>query len=112
MEMRHQIVAFVLAGSIAFAAPHRGAHARSNQDGLTAVVEVLNKTKDKQLELDILKGMRDALKGRRTVPMPKGWDQVEEKLSSSPNAEVKALAQSLSLTFGSTRALDDLRKIA
>jgi len=110
--MRHQIVAFVLAGSIAFAAPHRGAHITSSQDGLAAVVEVLNKTKDRQLELDILKGMRDALKGRRTVSMPKGWDQVEEKLSASSNPEIKALAQSLSLTFGSTRALDDLRKIA
>jgi len=110
--MRYQIVAFVLAGSIAFATPNRGAHASSNQDGLTAVVDVLNKAKDQQLELDILKGMRDALKGRRTVPMPRGWEQVEEKLSASRNPEVKALAQSLSLTFGSTRALDDLRKIA
>lgn len=110
--MRYQIIAVTLAGSIAFAATHHSPDGNSNQDGLAAVVEVLSKTKDSQLELDVLKGIREAVKGRRSVPMPAGWESIEERLSSSSNREVKALSQSLSLTFGSTRALNDLRKVA
>src|SRR5206468_536091 len=45
------------------------------------------------------------------VPMPKGWGTVETKLSQSPNADVRTLTQSLSLTFGSAQALAALRKI-
>ena len=43
--------------------------------------------------------------------MPKGWDTVETKLTASANADVRALAQSLSLTFGSQKALTALRQI-
>ena len=82
----------------------------ADSDPLPTLIEVLGQTDDAQFQLDILKGVSQALKGRRSVPMPKGWEQVETKLGSSPNSEVKALAQSLALTFGSARALQDLRK--
>jgi len=42
--------------------------------------------------------------------MPKGWEAIETKLGASLNPEVRALAQSLSLTFGSQNALTALRK--
>src|SRR2546429_9604226 len=62
------------------------------------------------MQLDILRGLSAAFKGRRQVPMPKGWGPVETKLSQSPNADVRTLTQSVSLTFGSAQALAFLRK--
>lgn len=61
-------------------------------------------------QLDMLAGLSAALKGQRSVPMPKGWDAVETGLTASTSAEVRTLAQSLSLTFGSQKALAGLRK--
>jgi putative membrane-bound dehydrogenase-like protein len=60
--------------------------------------------------LDILNGLSTALTGQRSAPMPKGWEEVEKQLSDSPNAEIRAKVQSLSLTFGSSGALASLKK--
>jgi len=51
------------------------------------------------------------LKGQRNIKMPKGWKEIAPKLAKSPNAEVRQLAQSLSLTFGSKTAMPALRKV-
>ena len=79
-------------------------------DALPALVQVLNETDDIQFQLDILKGLNDGLRGRRQVPMPRGWDAAEARLSQSPNPEVRSLAQVLSVTFGSAKALEALRR--
>src|SRR6188508_1191590 len=59
-----------------FSAPVRA----QNSDALPALIAVLNDSKDPQLQLDVLHGISDALKGKRDVPMPAGWQTVEEKL--------------------------------
>ena len=82
-----------------------------NDEALPALVEVLGQTDDLQFQLDVLKGMSDGLKGRRGVKMPAGWEGVSAKLEKSPNAQVRELAQSLSLTFGSASALAALRQV-
>jgi putative heme-binding domain-containing protein len=76
---------------------------------MASLVAVLKDAKDSQLQLDILRGISAALKGRRSVPMPEGWSAVESKLTASKNAEISTLAQSLGLTFGSQKALAALR---
>ena len=81
-----------------------------DNDALPALVQVLEQTDDLQFQLDVLKGMSEALKGRRDVPMPAGWDALASKLSHSPDPGVRELVQSLSVTFGSRGALDDLRR--
>ena len=88
-------------------------HAQSNADAdpLPALVQILRDSSEPQMQLDILRGLSAAFKGRRQAPMPKGWGTVETKLSQSPNADVRTLTQSLSLTFGSAQALAALRKI-
>jgi len=93
-------------------APVRCAQSDTDADPLPMLVHVLRGTADPELQLDILRGMSAAFKGRRQVPMPKGWETVEAQLEGSPNADVRALAQSLSLTFGSTAALVTLRQTA
>jgi putative heme-binding domain-containing protein len=82
----------------------------ADADTLGPLVEVLGQTDDPQFQLDVLKGLSDGLKGRRGVPMPAGWEGVATKLGQSPNAQVRELVQSLSLTFGSASALTALRQ--
>jgi putative heme-binding domain-containing protein len=93
-------------------APVSRAQSDTDSDPLPMLVRVLRGTADAELQRDILRGLSAAFKGRRQLPMPQGWEAVETRLEASPNAEVRALAQSLSLTFGSTRALETLRKTA
>src|SRR5437660_12889761 len=84
-------------------APIRAQSPATANDPLGALVQVLAKASDSQFQLDVLKGLSAAFKGRRSVPMPAGWDQIETKLEASSNSEVRTLSQSLSVTFGSAR---------
>lgn len=72
---------------------------------------LLNRLEDTGRQLDILRGFSAALRGQRDVPMPSGWDAVETKLGGSSHAEVRLLAQQVSLTFGSQRALAAMRQL-
>lgn len=79
--------------------------AAEEPDTLAPLVQVLAGSDDPQFHLDILKGMHEALKGRRGVKSPAGWEALAAKLGKSPNAQVRELAQQLSVTFGSQTAL-------
>ena len=81
-----------------------------SDDALPILVQVLQSTDDAQVQLDILKGLADGLKGRRGVKAPAGWDTLATKLGKTSNAQVKELVQQLSLVFGSASALADMRK--
>ncbi|HVR84631.1 MAG TPA: dehydrogenase, partial [Planctomycetota bacterium] len=81
------------------------------QDPLAALVEILKVSDDDAFRLDILKGIRDGLKGRTTVSMPKGWTEVSGKLAQSQSPEVRSLAQMISITFGDPAALAALRGV-
>lgn len=102
---------FSLVICVGFMATPFGARA-AEAEPMAALVEVLKESKDAQLQLDVLKGMSAALKGVRSAPMPRGWAEVESKLTASRNAQISTLAQSLGLTFGSQKALESLRKTA
>lgn len=80
-------------------------------EGLEPIVELLSQSDDAQFQLDLLNGMSAALAGRRNVAMPAGWDRVENRLGQSPNTQVRSLAMTLSLTFGSPGAMSSLRAI-
>jgi putative heme-binding domain-containing protein len=71
----------------------------------------LGEIEDNAKQLDMLTGLSAALKGQRSVTMPTGWDTVESKLAASASREVRALAQTISLTFGSKKALAALRDV-
>lgn len=80
-------------------------------DNLSLLVGVLAEIDDPASQLDILKGIRDGLKGRQRVKMPSGWSAVAEKLSKSPDAAVREIVQSLSTTFGDAGSLKTLRSV-
>lgn len=86
-----------------------GPASAQNDDALPALVEVLQTADDAQLQLDILKGLSDGLKGRRGVKAPPGWDEVAAKLGRSGSAAIRELTQQLSLVFGSAGAMTGLR---
>ena len=82
-----------------------------NNTALPALVELLRHTDDPQLQFDVLRGLNEAFRGRRQVTMPEGWEAIERKLGENAAAEVRTLAQSLSLIFGSPQALAATRKV-
>ncbi len=84
----------------------------SAADSLPKLTQLLAETSDAQMQLDVLRGLTFSVQGRRSAPMPAGWDAVEKKLAASPNTEVRTLAQALSLKFGSPSALAALRQTA
>lgn len=75
-----------------------------------ALTAALLKLDGEARQTELVIGLEAALKGQRTAPLPKGWEQVEERFASSSNAELRGRVQSLSLTFGSPRALETARK--
>lgn len=83
----------------------------ANVAPVNALVQLLGQSGDTQLQLDILRGMSDALKGKRDVPMPVGWAELELQLDKSNNEQIRVLAQSLGVTFGSERALKQLKAV-
>jgi putative heme-binding domain-containing protein len=80
--------------------------------GLEPLVRVLTSSDDVGVQRDVLRGMHEALQGRRQVAAPAGWTAVARKLSASPDAEVRARAMQLSVLFGDPEALAALRKVA
>ena len=88
-------------------------HSAASQDsnGLDQLVGLLIESSDSQFQLDLLKGISEALKGRRDVKEPKGWREVAKSLSESSLDEVREISILLSLKFGSQVALDDMRNL-
>lgn len=74
------------------------------------VVGSLSRAGDAPRQLEILRGMRTALQGQRSVPMPAGWAALEPQLTRHEQAEIRTLSLQLALTFGSQPALTTLRQ--
>jgi len=79
---------------------------------LSILAQQIAKSDDPATQLNLLRGMNAALKGRRGVTAPPEWAAVSDKLAKSSNAEVRDLVQSLGTIFGSSDAFAALRKIA
>jgi putative heme-binding domain-containing protein len=81
-------------------------------EALAAVVKALAKEQEAGRQLAILRSINEALKGRRQVAMPAEWADMFAKLSNSKDAEVRAQATALAVTFGDPKAFAELRKVA
>jgi putative membrane-bound dehydrogenase-like protein len=95
-------------GVLTFAVRRIGASGGSATDALVAA---LGKLSDRGRQLDVLNGIRDSLQGRRSVPMPPGWTEIEPKLTHSADAAIRTQARALAVTFGSAEAIEASRKI-
>ncbi len=74
------------------------------------LVHVLQNTDDVALQRDVLRGMHEALHGRRKVVAPAAWSAVYPKLSASTDPEVREKTLALAVLFGDSRALADVRR--
>src|SRR5262245_52680860 len=81
-------------------------------EALAEVVGRLGNTDHVEKQLAILRGTNDALKGKRNVAMPVGWDKAYEGLAKSASAEVRGQAMALGVVFGDKTVLATLRKMA
>jgi hypothetical protein len=79
---------------------------------LDALAKVLADNDDVDVQKDVLRGMGEALAGRRNVTAPKDWSAVHKKLSASKDAEVRERVLALSVLFGDPQAMAALRKTA
>ncbi len=78
---------------------------------LGILLRALSKTEDSAAQLNLLRGINAALKGRRNVAAPPEWAALSDLLSKSTNPEVREQAQTLGAVFGSTGAFAEMRKI-
>lgn len=78
---------------------------------LDVLVKVLARVDDPAVQRDVLKGMREALADRRSVPMPSGWHAVYQKLDASADPIVRQESTLLSLLFGDDQALQSMHAL-
>jgi len=75
------------------------------------VEEGIKNAPDPSVRLLVLRGMNEALKGRRQVAMPASWSEVSAALVRDADPEVRAQATALAVTFGDPKALAALRVV-
>lgn len=78
---------------------------------LGALVAALD-TSNEDVQIDLLQGAREGLRGRKSMKMPNGWPNVYARMSRSENATLRGHAVVIALIFDDPQALADLRKIA
>jgi putative membrane-bound dehydrogenase-like protein len=76
---------------------------------VTLLVDALRREEIPARRKAFLLAMNEAWKGRRHVDMPDSWALAFEKLARSSDAEVKAQAFALAVTFGDSNAFVSLR---
>lgn len=79
---------------------------------LGLLAQQVAKTNDTATQKNILRGMNAALQGRTNVTAPAEWDALAKQLAASTDSEVRELALSIGIVFGTKEALDSLRGTA
>ncbi len=77
--------------------------------GLAALTGALGRL-EAEAQRDLLRGLREGLKGRKSVPMPAGWEDVYARLAASTLPEVRESAVLLAVLFDDAKALAGLKK--
>jgi putative membrane-bound dehydrogenase-like protein len=78
-------------------------------DAVALVVDRLAKAGTESLQLAMLRGLQDGLKGRRNLEMPAAWPKAFAALEASKNADIRNTAMALAVTFGDAKAFAALR---
>src|SRR5262249_29612354 len=84
--------------------------AAGTPEAIAMLIKALSRPTEAALRVAILRGLNDALAGRRRMALPDGWSAVSAELTQSQNAEVRTLANSLAVTFGDPAALAAARR--
>jgi putative membrane-bound dehydrogenase-like protein len=81
------------------------------QTALELVVKGLPLAAGDSSTRNYLRGIQQALTGRRQAPMPATWPTAQEKLLASADPEVRSIAQNLAVIFGDAATLRNLRRL-
>jgi putative heme-binding domain-containing protein len=82
-------------------------------DHLEGLTKLLAKDLDGPAQLDLLRGIRDALAGRKAVSPPQDWAYAYALVRNSPSVPVRREAEALAVLFGDNDAIAELnRRIA
>lgn len=82
-----------------------------DETGLAALVELLLSVDDPGVQLDVLRGMHEGLRGRKGVKAPPRWPEVYSRLTASRSKSVPSTARALGVIFGDAAAIADLRRM-
>jgi hypothetical protein len=82
-----------------------------DKQGVSAVTTWLSKRRNESAAGPVVRGVQEALTGRREVPMPASWPAASAQLAMVPDPEVRERALILGALFGDRQALDTLRKV-
>lgn len=82
---------------------------KGDKGDLSPLVTALAGTNE-MVQLDLLRGAREGLRGRKSMKMPDGWRTLYASLARSNNALVRGHSVILALVFGDPQALVELRK--
>ncbi len=75
------------------------------------LVDAIAASRDAETRLALVRGLNEALKGRRQVAMPPRWPDVFATLVKNADAETRSRATALALTFGDASARNTLREV-
>lgn len=72
---------------------------------LDLIIKVISQSQDENVQKNMLKGMLDGLQGVNKLSAPNGWFELNSKLSSSSNKDVKKILTQLNQKFGDQNAI-------
>jgi len=78
---------------------------------ITALVDALGQTDKPDVQLTLLKGINESLKGRRKVDMPPTWPAVYQRMAKVGDAKIRAQATALAITFGDPTVMTEMRGV-
>src|SRR5690606_13324258 len=82
-----------------------------SEEAVGFLVGALGEAKTPERRREFLAAINEALKGRRSFPMPKSWAGVYSSLVKSEDKVVASLARTLAVTFGDPKAINAMRKV-
>ncbi|MCM8539619.1 MAG: c-type cytochrome [Lentisphaeraceae bacterium] len=77
----------------------------SQEKELNLIISTLKKSNNEQVQVNMLKGIVDGLKGVNKLPAPADWYDYIDSVSKSKNNELKKLIAQLNQKFGNEEAI-------
>ena len=74
---------------------------------LDRVLSRMAKLDSEPVQISALQGLKDGLRGIKSIKEPAAWEAIYTKLSQSKDEKMKTLLRELSTIFGSEAALQD-----
>lgn len=78
-------------------------------DHLSAVVAAIAGSNNPAIQHSMLAGMSEAFRGQKSHPAPAGWSGLTASPAANQSTEIATLIRTLSLIFGDTSAIQQLR---